>query len=70
MIALLYVTAGAASQPERIKVLDAGSTTELNARQRPQIVFDRAGTPQFLYNGVTSVEDGVSRSWTMAVPFK
>ena len=47
-----------------------GSTTELRARQRPQIVFDdRSGAPLFLFNGVTSIEGGVSRSWTMGVPF-
>ncbi len=46
-----------------------GSTTHLSARQRPQIVFDAAGRPEFLFNGVTSVEYGAERSWTMAVPF-
>ena len=50
---------------------DNGSTPELKARQVPQIVFDeKSGAPLFLFNGVTSIEDGVGRSWTMAVPFK
>lgn len=47
-----------------------GSTTQLRARQRPQMVFDATGRPEFLFNGVTSVEDGVERSWTLAVPFR
>ena len=50
---------------------DNGSTTQLRARQRPQILFDgESGAPLFLFNGVTSIEDGVGRSWTMAVPFR
>ena len=48
-----------------------GSTTELRARQRPQILFDsETAAPMFLFNGATSIEAGAGRSWTMAVPFK
>ena len=51
-----------------------GTTTNLRARQRPQIVFEPAAAgqnprPLYLFNGVTSIENGSARSWTMAVPF-
>ena len=49
---------------------DDGSVTHdtLLGRQRPKILFDDDGVPQFLYNGIESA-DAPFRQWTLATPF-